>query len=127
MASVNAQNLGSTMSHYSTSYMHDCSTWADVQSGWQSIFTEPNYTLTLSNLVVSNQWTNNQTLTGHLTATVTVTEDNNGVITNEVWAISMPFRREGSAWRLFGDQSCTVAASDWRGKLRTLLGAHGTR
>lgn len=123
ISAVNAKNLSNTMSHYSTLYYNDCSTWQDVQSGWQAIFNEPNYTLTLSDLDVTTEWTNNQTGTGHLEGTVTVTENINGNITSETWPISMPFRREGSAWRLFGDQSCPAGAADAKRQLRSYFGA----
>lgn len=123
MSAINSENLSQTMSHYSLSYMHDCSTWQDVQSGWSAVFSEPDYALTLSNLVVVSEVVNNQTRDGLLIGSVTITEDIGGVITSETLDINMPFKKEGSSWRLFGNQTCASSASSWREAVLTYLGA----
>lgn len=126
MAAINAENLAQAMSHYSLSYMHDCSAWQDVQSGWSAIFNEPNYSLTLSNLVVTSETTNDQTRDGLLIGSVTIREDVGGVITSETLSVNMPFKKEGSAWRLYGNQTCEASLAGWRAALRTYLGAKRT-
>jgi hypothetical protein len=114
MADVNLEDLGGTMANYADGFYDDCSTWADVQSGWQAIFAEPNYTLTFSNLVVSTETINNGTGTGLLTGTVDIEENDNGVINNETWSFQMPFDRVGPDWLLYGDQQCSGAVPQSR-------------
>lgn len=119
MSNVNSENLNSTMSNYSGSYLHECFSWQDAYDVWSAIFATPNYSIQLTDLTVAVSIWDTDIGEGYLFGTIHVRENDNGTIIESNVDVEMWFVRVNGKWVLYGNQLCVAtntpqSKSDWR-------------